>query len=248
MRSPVLIVLSALAVMLSAQVKDESGVRKPPPGSHEAASHRNVQARPRETIFEFYLRALNPHRVHWGNEIDDRIEKLAEQSVLNPCFHLSAIQTGLILALLLVCWVWWDKMGQIKWLAAACLADALNAKRIAEQKALQAIEHYNRHIAVCNRVIEGEESGLPGTNSVDAWRQEVLSLKNKLTAEEAKTLRLQKSLEDREGLQVGLEERLRQLEAVLQERQGEVSAELIARLQRAEAQLSSRKATKRGTS
>ncbi len=156
------------------------------------------------------------------------LRSLAEQSVLNPYFRWSAIQTGVILFLLLVCWVWWDKMRQIKWVAAECLADAINAKRIAEDRALEAIGLYNRHIEQCNRVIESQESGLPGASPTDAWRQEVLTLKNKLTAEEAKSMRLQKALEDREALQAGLEQRLRQLETLVQERQNGANAELVA--------------------
>ncbi len=199
-----------------------------------------------ETIFEFYLRALNRRQIRWGDEIDRRLVQLAEQSVPNPYFRWSAIQTGIILFLLLVCWVWWDKMRQIKWVAAECLADAINAKRIAEERALEAIGLYNRHIEQCNRVIESQESGLPGASPTDTWRQEVLTLKNKLTVEEAKSMRLQKALEDREALQAGLEQRLRQLETLVQERQNGANAELVARLQRAESQLGDKKTPKRG--
>jgi hypothetical protein len=210
--------------------------------------HRPVpmnRASSRETIFEFYLRALNPRRIHWGDEIDHRLAALAAQSIENPYFRVSAMQTGTILLLLLVCWVWWDEMRQIKWVAAECLTDAINAKIISERRALEAIDQYNRHIEMCNRVVEGQESGLPGTSSADGWRQEVFALKNKLTAEEAKSQRLQKTLEERIALQADMEQRLRQLEAATLERQNGVSAELVARLQRAEAELSNRKIAKR---
>jgi hypothetical protein len=86
---------------------------------------------------------------------------------------------------------------------------------------------------------------LPGASPTDTWRQEVLTLKNKLTAEEAKSMRLQKALEDREALQAGLEQRLRQLETLVQERQNGANAELVARLQRAESQLGDKKTPKR---
>ena len=73
-------------------------------------------------------------------------------------------ESALIVFLMVLCWVWWDKMRQIKWVAAECLADAINAKRIAEDRALEAIGLYNRHIEQCNRVIESQESGLPGAS------------------------------------------------------------------------------------
>ena len=59
-------------------------------------------------------------------------------------------------------------------------------------------------------------------------------------------MRLQKALEDREALQAGLEQRLRQLETLVQERQNGANAELVARLQRAESQLGDKKTPKRG--
>jgi hypothetical protein len=261
-RSSLVIALGAVSVLAQAPRQDEKASKSSSEqplqsvqnGSGAVGVNPNQPYRPvplnrassRETIFEFYLRALNPRQVRWGDEIDRRLAQLAEQSVLNPYFRWSAIQTGAILFLLLVCWVWWDKMRHIKWVAAECLADAINAKRIAEDRALEAIGLYNRHIEQCNRVIESQESGLPGVSPTDTWRQEVLSLKNKLTAEEAKSMRLQKALEDREALQAGLEQRLRQLETLVQERQNGANAELVARLQRAESQLGDKKSPKRG--
>jgi hypothetical protein len=46
---------------------------------------------------------------------------------------------ALILFLLMICWLLWDKMPQIKWVPAEFLADAIDAKRIADRKALEAI-------------------------------------------------------------------------------------------------------------
>ena len=85
-------------------------------------------AAPRDSIFGFYLRVLNPQQINWGTEIDRRLANLREQSVGNPYFRLASFQLGLIVILLMLCWVWWDKMRQIKWVAAECLTDALNAR------------------------------------------------------------------------------------------------------------------------
>lgn len=203
------------------------------------------RVQPRETIFEFYLRSLNPRHVRWGDELDRRLATLSEQSVGNPYFRISAIQTAAILVLLLVCWVWWDKMRQIKWVAAECLTDVINAKMMAEQKALEAIGQYNSHIENCNRVVEGQESGLPGSNSADRWRQELQQVKDKLTAEISKSAKLEEELRNRDRTQADLEQRLRQLERAVQERQTGANAELMARLQRAEAELSAVRTGKR---
>jgi len=36
------------------------------------------RAQTRETIFEFYLRTLNPRQINWGEEIDRRMALLAQ--------------------------------------------------------------------------------------------------------------------------------------------------------------------------
>jgi len=148
---------------------------------------------------------------------------------------------ALILLLLVTCWLWWDKMQQIKRVAAECLADAINAKRIADYRALEAINQHNRHIEMCNRVIENHESGLAtGSGSEDA-RRELREAQTQLTAERAKVAKLEADLKNREDIQRSLESRIQQLEKTMLERQGGANAELLARLQRAEAELSNRK-------
>jgi len=195
----------------------------------------------RETIFEFYLRTLNPRQIDWGEEIDRRIAVLAEQSALNPYFRFSALQMAVILLLILTSWLWWDKMRQIKQVAAESLTDAINAKRIADQKALDAIAQYNRHIEMCNRVIEHEESGIPTGAGTEELRRDLHEAQTQLTNEKAKTLKLETDLKNREDIQRTLESRIRQLEQTMSERQGGANAELVARLQRAEAELNSQK-------
>jgi hypothetical protein len=193
----------------------------------------------RETIFEFYLRTLNPRQIDWGQEIDRRIAILVEQSALNPYFRFSALQMAVILLLFLISWLCWDKMRQIKQVAAESLADAINAKRIADQKALDAIAQYNRHIEMCNRVIEHEESGIATGAGTEELRRDLREAQMQLTAERAKTVKLETDLKNREDVQRTLESRIRQLEQTMSERQGGANAELVARLQRAEAELNS---------
>jgi hypothetical protein len=196
---------------------------------------------PRESIWEFYLKALNPRQINWGDEIDRRLAVLTEQSVGNPYFRLCAFQMGLIVVLLMICWLWWDKMHQIKWVAAECLADAINAKRMADHKALEAIGQYNRHIEMCNRVIEGQESGLPTGVGSDNWQPEMHELRTLLATERANSAHLEAELKNRDCLQSQMEGRIQQLEDNMRDRQSGANAELVARLQRAEAELSNRK-------
>src|SRR5882724_3397816 len=139
-------------------------------------------AAPRDSIFGFYLRVLNPRQINWGTEIDRRLANLREQSISNPYFRLASFQVGLIVILLLLCWVWWDKMRQIKWVAAECLTDALNARIIAESRALEAIDRHNRHIELCNRVIEGQASGISGTTDSGNAALTVRELQTELAA------------------------------------------------------------------
>lgn len=193
----------------------------------------------RDTIFEFYLRALNPRQIRWGDVIDRRLTALSEQSVQNPYFRLCAFETALIVILLLVCWLWWDKLRQTKAIAAESLVDVLNAKAFADAHALQAIETHSRHMDACNRVIESQELGVPTDTQRNAWRQEIEELRTKLTKEQAENSRLTAALQQREEQQAELESRISQLEAGMRAQHGTANAELVARLQRAESQLAS---------
>jgi hypothetical protein len=233
----------------AAQAVPESGVRHVRSGSGVVAVDPKQPYRPipanrvqaRETIYEFYRKALNPRQIKWGDEIDRRLAALAEQSVGNPYFRLCALQMALILVLLLTCWLWWDKMHQIKWLAAECLTDAINAKRIADHKALEAIGRYNCHIEMCNRVIENQQSGIATGDGSGDLQAELRKAETQLAAERAKVISLEAEIKNRDDIQKKLDARLEQLEKAMPERQGGANAELVARLQRAEAELSNRK-------
>jgi hypothetical protein len=198
-----------------------------------------------ETIFEFYMKTLNPRQINWGDEIDRRAAVLIEQSIGNRYFRLCAFQTALILFLLLICWLWWDKMRQIKWVAAEALADAINAKRLADRKALEAIRQYNCHIEMCNRVIEGQDSGIGNGKGTSDWQREVRDLQTQLATERAHSAKLEAELKRRDETQEQLERRLTQAEKMMQERGDGTNAELLARLQRAEAELANRKAARK---
>jgi hypothetical protein len=200
---------------------------------------------PNETIVGFYLRVLNPRQINWGTEIDRRLAILREESIGNPYFRLCAFLVAATLFLATLCWAWWDKMRQIKWAAAECLTDALNAKTLADQKAMEAIEQYNRHIEMCNRVIEGNESAIGTGHAGAEARHAVQDLQNQLAGARAEAARLDAELQRRKEIQTQLVRRVNQLEADVQRRAESPNNDLVARLQRAEAELSNRKAQKK---
>jgi hypothetical protein len=190
----------------------------------------------RETIFEFYIKALNPRNIHWGNEIDRRIAILIDNSLRNPYFRFCAAQMGVIVILLGLCWAWWDKLRQVKWIAAEQLTDVLNAKHYADKHAMEAINAHNRHMEACNRVIEQELSGI-GKPVSSGLGLDVEKLQNDLAAARAETERLNAEIRDRDEKLAKQEDRLRVIESKMAKAPESPNAELIARLQRAEAQL-----------
>jgi len=200
--------------------------------------------RPRETIFEFYFKALNPRKIHWGDEIDRRIAVLIDNSVRNPFFRFCAVQMGVILILLVLCWAWWDKLRQVKWIAAEQLTDALNAKRFADLRAMEAITAHNRHMESCNRAIEEHLSGIVGGKSGGQWQQELSELQAKLATERSMVASLNEEVNRRKEVHTQVEGRVAQLEKSIQERRDTGNSELLARLQRAEAELGSRRTGK----
>lgn len=216
-------------------------------GVNPAQPYRPIplkQLQSRDTIFEFYFRALNPRHIKWGDVIEQRIATFTAQSIGNPYFRLCAFQAALIVILMMVCWLWWDKLRQVKVIAAESLTDAVNAKLFADAHALEAINAHNRHMDSCNRVIEAQESGSPSESARNGWRQEIDDLRSRLTREQAENARLTGVLQKKEEQQAALDSRLAQLEAGARDQHGAANAELVARLQRAESQLGSSKAKK----
>lgn len=194
------------------------------------------RAEQRESIFSFYLRVLNPRQIRWGDEFNRRLTVLSEESVENPYFRLCAFQLALIIVLLTICWLWWDKLCQVKWVAAECLADAINARALAEQRTLEAVAAHNRHMELCNRVTDG----LGGAAVSDNGRT-FDEVEAELAASRTEIARLTAKLEEREAEYAKVGERIRRLEDDLQQRStAKPNAELAARLARAEAQLANK--------
>jgi hypothetical protein len=203
-------------------------------------------SRPQETIFEFYFKALNPRKIHWGDEIDKRIEQFVDHSIRNPYFRFCVVQMGVILMLLALCWAWWDKLRQTNWITAEWLADAINAKRMSDQRAMDAIAAYNRHMESCNRVVEEQASGI-GKSIGYGPKFEMEKLQNDLAASRAEVERLNAQIQDRDTKLAKQEARIQAIEAKVAQSSDSSKAELIARLERAEAQLNNqipRKAAK----
>ncbi len=203
-------------------------------------------SRPQETIFEFYFKALNPRKIHWGDEIDKRIEQFVDHSIRNPYFRFCAVQMGVILMLLALCWAWWDKLRQTKWITAEWLADAINAKQMSDRRAMDAIAAYNRHMESCNRVVEEQTSGI-GKAIGYGPKFEMEKLQNDLAASRAEVERLNAQIQDRDAKLARQEARIQAIETKVAQAHDSSKAELIARLERAEAQLnnqSPRRATK----
>lgn len=193
-------------------------------------------SRPQETIFEFYFKALNPRKIHWGDEIDKRIQQFLDQSIRNPYFRFCAVQMGVILMLLALCWAWWDKLRQTNWITAEWLADAINAKRMSDQRAMDAIAAYNRHMESCNRVVEEQTSGI-GKSIGYGPNFDMEKLQNDLAASRAEVERLNAQIQDRDAKLARQEARIQAIETKVAQANDSSKAELIARLERAEAQL-----------
>ena len=252
-----LVLLAALSAMGQTPPPEQHSKEKAPihyvesgkgvVGVNPAQPYRPIPvnaAQPKDSIFSFYLRVLNPRQINWGTEIDRRLANLREQSVGNPYFRLASFQLGLIVILLMLCWVWWDKMRQIKWVAAECLTDVLNAKLLAESRAVEAIDRHNRHIEMCNRVIEGQSSGVGGTSDGGNAALTIRELQTELAASRANCARLQNELDQNKAEQAQVDARLATLEAELRRKVANPDPDWVARLERAEAELAGRKTKK----
>src|SRR3989442_3560964 len=95
--------------------------------------------------------------------------------------------------------------------------------------------------SLTSTVIEEHDSGIMSGKGTSDWQRELRDLQTQLAAERTQSARLAAELKSREELQTQLERRLAQMETLMRERRDDTNAELVARLQRAEAELAGRK-------
>ena len=98
---------------------------------------------------------------------------------------------------------------------------------------------------MCNRAIETQKSGIPLAKTGSDWQREIRELQESLAAERTQRARAEAELKTREELQTQLEQRLSQMESVMQQKRDDANSELVARLQRAEAELAGKKNTRK---
>ena len=121
-------------------------------------------------------------------------------------------------------------------------ADALRYAEYCKRKAVEAIDRYNLHIEMCNRVIEGSESGIatPETANLEDQKRELQRLKSDNQAKDFEVARLTEELKHRTAEQNTLTARVTAAEEWLKVRIGtgseSANAELVERIQRLEAE------------
>ena len=109
---------------------------------------------------------------------------------------------------------------------------------------MEAIEHYNRHIEMCNRVIEGQSSGIGGGSEAGNAALTIRELQTELAASRANCARLQHELDQSKAEHAQMDGRLASLEAEVKRKAAHPDADLVARLERAEAELAGKKIRK----
>ena len=113
-----------------------------------------------QNFYQFVLHQLNPNDKDWGAWYEERRAALIDAALHNPCFWYCL---GLTLACLCCCAaVLKSRYDQ------DCQDDTMGARMDEVRRfaacshlvALAAIDKYNTHIELCNRLIETEEGGL----------------------------------------------------------------------------------------
>src|SRR5260370_31801566 len=134
------------------------------------------------------------------------------------------------------CGFGWTKMRKIRGVAGDCLTDALNGKTTAGSRAWGETDRHNRHIELCNRVIEGQSSGIGGATDSGNSALTVRELQTELAASRANCARLEHELEQSKTEHVQVDGRLAALEAELKRTAAHPDPDLVARLERAGAE------------
>ena len=183
-RVSISVVTLSLALVWCTSVAGQPQGGQPRERSRQTPKQSSAGARPitgaplyRDTWYDSMLRQLNPDHRNWGDWIEERRQALLDASARNPYFKYSLVSTALLLMALGA----WAKalcdVSRTKHTFGEKLGEVLRHDEYSREGAREAIRRYNEHIEKCNRVIEGQEAGLPavgvGNTEVDRLRTQL---------------------------------------------------------------------------
>ncbi|HJT68646.1 MAG TPA: hypothetical protein VJ731_00525 [Terriglobales bacterium] len=180
--------------------------------SHLAAQNPDWPHLGREPWYEVMLKRLNRSHKNYGEWLEERRQALLDARTQNSFFWYSFWMTvcSAILALALV-----KRIADSREAArehARIEADIRNHDLHSREKAEEAIERYNQHIAECNRAAETAESG-PGrlgwsSSAIESVKAELERVTSQLEATTQERNKLQEELRHKSVIVVDLSTRL----------------------------------------
>ncbi len=175
-----IIVLSALLTVAAfgqGEPRPQAGRRTASPaasssssGSPSPSPHRLYENN--LNFYDFVLQRLNPDSTNWGAWYEARRKALLDASVHNPDFWYSFWVT----LAFLVSFTALLKSLSDRALEIRIMGEQMNKVRdyatYSRRMATEAIQKYNTHIELCNRVIETEEGGLAAAGASQATQHQ----------------------------------------------------------------------------
>jgi chromosome segregation ATPase len=166
----------------------------PYPGYSQSMQHRREQP---PTWYEKAAHQVNPGDNDFGSAWEQRKQDFINQ-LRNPYFRYGLAMTGAVVMLLVTQFALYVRYRRSLECAAQTIADIRRHDESARSAAREAIRRYNDHIELCNRVIEGDESGLWKWISgaeLSAMKRKMQQLNDELTAAREEIKRLKEELE-----------------------------------------------------
>ena len=161
----------ALAIDLALAVAPAGSQTLQPPRAQYSPLAARQDRHPREqpqTWYEFALSHLNSDHVNYGGLVEERRRAFLEATVKNRYFNYGLTATLLALFLMAVCAKLLIDTRRKDWVTAEMMTDLMNHDLRSREVAREAIQKYNDHIELCNRVVEEQESGHPLSGSGSA--------------------------------------------------------------------------------
>lgn len=149
------------------------------------------------TWYERAARQINPTDKDFGSMWERRKQEFSDQ-LRNPYFRYGLGVTGVAMMLLVTQFALYARYRRVQEAAAKTIADVCQHDESARRAAREAIGRYNSHIESCNRVIEGEETGLwkwiSGAD-LNTMKRQMQQTNEELTAAKEEIKRLKNELE-----------------------------------------------------
>jgi len=190
------------------------------------------------SLWEAIVNYFNPHHLDLGLWWEERRAVWLNNAAYNPYFWYAFWLTMIVMISWIAIYSIQTDRVRETWELAEEVSDALRYAEYCKRGARKAIARHNKHVELCNRVVESKRSGMvtPETAHVEDFRAELEKATADKTALQLDNQRLQEEINRKSAEMQSLTQRVTAAEERFAQAPQSANAELVARINRLEAE------------